>query len=362
MRTPEVHQFLPSLGHRDAVGNHTLTTQRVLSEAGLRGGIWAEDVHPENRRYGRPFIDYSRLRSARGGRNVLFYQSSTGSNGMVDFLLPRPERLLIYYHNITPPEFYEPYDAASAVVLERGRIELARVCSRIDRALANSDYSAKELRALGVEDVEAFPPYSTQLESRPSRSHTQWLRRTKRGPDILFVGRLSPNKGHVHLLKTFAALRAGAELAPRMFIVGSWGPAGYMRTVHRVRDQLGPEGVVLSGSITEDRLAAHYGTADVFLSLSEHEGFCMPLIEAMRAGVPVIAYDGGAVGETLGGAGVLVRTLDPLVVAEIVNRVATDEDLRGKIIARQYERVAELEAVPRDEILIRCVRSLTGAL
>jgi glycosyltransferase involved in cell wall biosynthesis len=360
LRAPEVHQFLPSLGHRDAVGNHTLTTQRILSSAGIRGGIWAEDVHPENRRKGRPFIDYARARSARGGRNVLMYQASTGSNGMVDFLLARPERLLVYYHNITPPEFYAPFDPASSVVLERGRLELARLCTRIDHALANSEYSAKELRALGVEDVESFPPFSPRIESEPSRSHAQWLEKTKRGIDILFVGRLVPNKGHMHLLRAFAALRAGTDSVPRLFVVGSWGPAPYMRAVSRLRDRLGPDGIVLAGSITEPRLAAHYKEADVFLSLSEHEGFCVPVLEAMRSGVPVVAYDGGAVGETLGGSGVLLRTLDPTLVAEIVSRVANDEELRRRIVDRQHERVAELERLPRNETLLQSVRSVIG--
>lgn len=355
--SPELHQFLPSLGHRDAVGNHTLRTQDVLAAAGIGGGIWAEDVHPENRRRGRPFIDYARRRSARRGGNVLLYQASTGSNGMVDFLLTRPERLLIYYHNITPAAYYEPYDPAASVVLQRGRLELAQLCSRIDRAMAHSDYSAKELRSLGVEDVEVFPPYSPRLDAEPSSSHSEWLRRTKRGIDLLFVGRVAPNKGHVNLFRAFAALRAAAEAPPRMFVVGSWGPAPYMRMVHSVRDRLGADGIVLAGSITDARLAAHYREADVFLSFSEHEGFGVPIVEAMRAGVPVVAYDGGAVGETLGGAGVLLRTLDPIVVSEVVNRVASDEDLRRAIVARQFERVAELDRMPRDEVLLHCVRS-----
>jgi glycosyltransferase involved in cell wall biosynthesis len=360
VRPTQVHQFLPSLGHRDAVGNHTLTTQDVLASAGIRGGIWAEDVHPEYRRRGRPFVDYARVRTARGGGNVLLYQASTGSNGMVDFLLARSERLLIYYHNITPSEFFEPYDPASAVVLQRGRLELERICSRIDHAIANSDYSAKELRALGVEDVEVFAPYPSRLETEPSRSHSQWLRKTKDGIDVLFVGRVVPNKGHLHLLRAFAALRAGADAAPRLFVVGSWGPPAYMRAVHSVRDRLGPDGVVLAGSITEARLAAHHKEADVYLSLSEHEGFAVPVADALRAGIPVVAYDSGAVGETLGGSGVLLRTLDPGLIAEVVHRVATDSDLRRKIVERQYERVAELDRIPRDEVLLRSVRSVIG--
>lgn len=353
----QVHQFLPSLGHRDAVGNHTLATQDALASAGYRGGIWAEDVHPEHRKRGRAFIDYERTRSARRGRDILLYQASTGSNGMVDFLLARPERLVVYYHNITPSSFFEPYESAASVVLERGRHELGQLCGRAAAAMANSEFSASELRALGVPSVHVFPPYGEALDAEPSPSHTSWLRQTKTGIDVLFVGRVVPNKGHAHLLRAFAALRAGAVAPPRLFVAGSWGPPRYMEVLHALRDRLGPEGIVFTGSITSASLAAHYAEADVFVCLSEHEGYCVPLVEAMRAGLPVVAYDAGAVAETLGGAGVLVRTLDPLIVAEVVHRVAADADLRAKIVARQHERVAEIEKVSRDPVLLDGVRA-----
>jgi glycosyltransferase involved in cell wall biosynthesis len=128
-----------------------------------------------------------------------------------------------------------------------------------------------------------------------------------------------------------------------------------MRAIQRLREKLGSEGIAFTGSITEASLAAHYREADVYVCLSEHEGFGLPLIEAMRAGVPVVAYDAGAVAETLGGSAVLMRTLDPRVIAEVVARVASDEDLRKELIGRQYDRVAELENVPRDEAIVECV-------
>ncbi len=354
---PEVHQFLPSLGFRDAVGNHTLAIQDALATAGFRGGIWAEDVHPEYKRRGKPFIDYERVRSAERGSNVLIYQASTGTNGMVEFLASRPERRLIYYHNITPSSFFEPFESAAAVVLERGRLELKQMCERIHHAMANSEYSANELRALGVSSVDVFPPYTKSLDAEPSRSHTSWLQKTKRGIDLLFVGRIVPNKGHTHLLRAFTALRAGTDEPPRLFVAGAWGPSRYMESLNKLRDRLGPDGIVFTGSITANSLMSHYREADVFLCLSEHEGFCVPLLEAMRARLPIVAYDGGAVAETLGGSGVVVRTLDPLIVSEVVHRVATDPALRRQIVERQLDRLAELERMPRDEILTASVRA-----
>jgi glycosyltransferase involved in cell wall biosynthesis len=128
-----------------------------------------------------------------------------------------------------------------------------------------------------------------------------------------------------------------------------------MGAIKRLREKLGNDGIAFTGSITEPTLAAHYREADVYVCLSEHEGFGLPLIEAMRAGLPVVAYDAGAVAETLGGSAVLMRTLDPRVVAEVICRVASDEDLRKDLIRRQYDRVAELEAVPRDEAIVACI-------
>jgi glycosyltransferase involved in cell wall biosynthesis len=294
MRRTEVHQFLPNLGFRDAVGNHTLESQRALAEAGIRGEIWAEDIHGEHRSRARRLLDYPRQRTARRGTNLILYQASTGSSGMADFLAERQERKLIYYHNITPASFYEPYEPHAAVVLERGRLELRRLCAGLTHGMANSEYSARELREMGVENVEVIPPYAPLMGAEPDQIHRDWLKRSKKGIDLLFVGRVSPNKGHMHLLRAFAALRANATAQPRLFVVGMWGPAAYMGALNGLRQKLGEDGMVFCGSISEERVAAHYREADIFLSLSEHEGFCVPVIEAMRAGTVVVAYEGGA--------------------------------------------------------------------
>lgn len=358
-RRPWVQQFLPTLGYRDAVGTHTLVSRGVLRSSGIRGGIWVEEAHPPIARQARSYTHYPVSWRGRSGRDVLLYQASTGSHGMADFLCERREPKLLYYHNVTPAEFFEPYDAGGAMTLARGREELKRLAPRVRLAMANSDYSADELRRLGARDVRVVPPFLPPgLDASPNPDHAAWLRRTKEGIDVLFVGRVSPNKGHLHLLRAFGALRAAVEPKARLFVVGQPGPETYMREVFRVRERLGSAGVVFTGSVDASRLVAHYQEADVLCCLSEHEGFGLPLIEAMRAGLPVVAYDGGAVGETLGGAGVLLRTLDPPFVAEVVHRVATDARLREEILRGQAERVAALERVPREELLRDAVRAV----
>ncbi|HVL82484.1 MAG TPA: glycosyltransferase [Actinomycetota bacterium] len=360
MKGGRIQQFLPSLGFRDAVGTHTLCTQDALSSAG--GGIWAEDIHPQLLRRARTWSDYAGTRSARRGRDVLLYQASTGSRGLAPFLTERPETKAIYYHNITPAEFFEPFDPGAAINLSRAREELSELAPRCAVAMANSEYSASELHELGIEDVSVIPPYlPPSLDAAPDPHQLDWLRRTKRGLDLLFVSRVAPHKGHADLLRVLATVRAAIDPNARLFVVGAWGPDPYMRMLFKLRERLRLEGVVFCGSITEPHLAAYYAGCDVFISMSRHEGFGLPLLEAMRAGLPVIAYDGGAVGETLGGSGVLVRTRDPATIAEVVHRVGCDESLRASVVARQRARVAELGSASRDARIREALLPLLGS-
>lgn len=356
----EVHQFLPTLGFRDAVASHTLETQRAVAEAGFRGGIWAEDVHPELRRRARPYTDYLRLRAARRRDNVLLYQASTGSHGIVDFFLEQPGPKTLYYHNITPPEFFEPYDPAAAATLARGREELKMLVERVPVAMSASEFNARELSELGASQVAVIPPYlSRALGSSPSAAQTSWLRRTKKGLDLLFVSRIVPHKGHFHLLRVFAAIRAAVDPQARLFVVGAWGPDAYMRELFRLRERLClTEGVAFTGSVSESHLVSYYMEADVYLSMSQHEGFGLPLVEAMRFGLPVVAYDAGGVAETLGGSGVLVRTLDTALIAELVGRIGTDSSLRDQILERQRARLSEIESLERDRLQVAAIRSV----
>lgn len=354
-----MQQFVPFLHARDAVGNHALTTHEVLHAAGLRPALWAAQVEPRLGTRARPYRRYLRGRGRLHPmfRDVLLYQSSTGAPEMVASLLGLPQPLVVYYHNITPAAFFDPYDAAAAKSMREARVDLHRLSRRIRVALVASQYSARELQEVGVFDVRVMPPYVASGASAATADpqYLRSLRRTRGHLDLLFVSRLVPHKGHLHLLRMLAALRGGGVDA-RLFIVGAPGPQAYMDSILRLRRRLGlEESAILTGSISDAELAAHYESADVFTCLSEHEGFAIPLLEAMRAGVPVLAYDAGAVAETLGGAGILVRTLDPYLLAEIVCRARCDQELREALLAGQRRRAVGLDGTPRDETLLDAI-------
>lgn len=358
----EIHQFVPILQPWDAVGNHVLEARRALRRSGLDGAIWAAGIDPQFRGAARSYRRFARRRSRGGGsKRMLLYQAASWSCGIVDFLLDRPETKVLSYHNFTPPAYFDPYDAGVACSLRWAIDETRCLAAQVKVAVAASEFSAIDLREMGVPSVHVVPPFlPPSMSAQPDPRTLAALTAGRTGLNLLFVGRLTPHKGHVQLVRLLALVRASIDPGARLFLVGSKGPAIYMHVLARHIDRLAPGAVVLTGPVSDAQLAAYYAQADMFVCLSEHEGFGVPLIEAMRAQVPVIAYDAGAVGETVGGAGVLVRTLDPAVLAEVVARVAADRQLQAELRKRQAARAAELEAFPREQALISALWEAAG--
>ncbi|MBO0727616.1 MAG: glycosyltransferase [Acidimicrobiaceae bacterium] len=279
----------------------------------------------------------------------------------MDLLLRQRGGKVISYHNFTPPRYFDAFDDGVAASLRRGVEEVRRLAAHVKFGIAASEFNATELREMGMEDVEVIPPYlGPGLKASPDEATLEWLDRTRQGTDLLFVGRIVPHKGHAHLVRVLAAIRATIDPQARLFLVGPPGPRKYMRSLQALVEQVVGAGVHLPGPVTDAELAAYYEHADVFVSMSEHEGFGIPLVEAMRAELPIVAYDSSAVAETLGGAGALVRTTDPAIVAELVVRVSRDEKLRRDLRCRQLTRAAQLEAFPREQRIIEVLQRAAG--
>jgi glycosyltransferase involved in cell wall biosynthesis len=354
-----VHQFVPTLISNDAVGNHTLRMHRALCNAGIDAMVWAVNIHPEASGAARLFSDFDRWRSRSGSRDVLVYQAASHSEGIVPALLRRSGTKVINYHNITPASYYERFDVITADSLRRADREVRMLASQARVAIAVSEYNATLLRKMGVRHVHVIPPYlSPALTAQPDPATQTALEGGLPGMRLLFVGRVVPNKGHIDLIRTLAVIRAAIDPHARLYLVGPPGPRLYMHALAELAARIVPGGVIFTGAVSDSQLITFYRSADVFLCMSEHEGFGIPLVEAMRAGLPVIAYDAAAVGETLHGAGVLVRTRAPAVVAEIVARVVADRPLRDELRRRQLDRAADLESFPRDR---KSVEAILGA-
>jgi L-malate glycosyltransferase len=350
-----VRQFLPSLMPYDAVGNHTLAMRSVLAHQGMGGEILTTMSHPDVKAVTRDWREHTANDSRDSGCCVvLLYQAYVSAPELTDFLHSRDEPLVVYYHNITPPNLIDAYDPPAAALMLQGRTELRRLAPRIRMGLAASRFSAMELHDFGVREVRVLPPYGRGFTNgMADGGYLQELRDSKEGIDILFVGRVAPHKGHRYLLQMGAVLQASYSRRIRMFFVGPRGPEPYMFALHGLVERLGLEATtIFTDAVSDARLAAHYQAADVFVCMSQHEGYCLPLVEAMRAGVPIVAYRAGAVPETLGDGGILLDTVDPYVAAEAVAKLADDTVLSGQLTARQHDRVAQLDAVDRDRDLV----------
>ncbi|HEU0105791.1 MAG TPA: glycosyltransferase, partial [Vicinamibacteria bacterium] len=171
--------------------------------------------------------------------------------------------------------------------------------------------------------------------------------------NIVFVGRIIPNKKIDDLIRVFALYQRLFDRQSRLLLVGDYrGQEKYYDRLQDLVRERHAEEVVFTGQVDDDELRAAYASADLFLCLSEHEGFCVPLLEAMAFGIPVVAFDAGAVRETLRGGGVLLRDKEPAAVAGLVRRLLTDDALRARVMETQERAMAEVRATDFGALLL----------
>lgn len=330
----EVHQLLPSVAYGDAISDHALAVRDRLLDLGYRSRVIALNVDPRVADRAEVFRPGG-LPDAVG----LLYHHSIGTAVTAEAVRhPGPKCLV--YHNITPARFQAPYRADLAAELERGRNELPRLARHFPAAVGDSAFNAAELRDCGFTDPGVLPiavePGRWNVPADPGLMRLLQDGRT----NLLFVGRVAPNKCQHDLVAAFAHY---LDLDPgaRLILVGGYDPRHpyYRKVLDTVRAHGVGGQVVVTGHVTAAEVAAYYRTAHLFWCMSEHEGFCVPLIEAMWHDVPVLAYKGTAVPESLGDARVLFTDKgDPARLAGLAALLVRDRALCGQVIRAQRER------------------------
>jgi L-malate glycosyltransferase len=348
--TSSIHHFVPRL-EGGAVGAHVLQLRRLTEEiTGRRSEIFAGSAAPAFVSRCRPHQEYgTRVRPRRD--DVLVYQMAIGSPVAVS-LYGRRQTLVVNHHNLTPVRFLSGWDIDATEGIIAGEAQLRELGRAAALGVADSAYNEAELYAAGYETT-AVAPVLVDLDAMTGQrdlSVERTLDDAKQagGRDWLFVGRLSPNKCQHQVIKAFAAYRKVYDPAARLWLVGGGSVHRYTTALQRFVHALGlGETVTLTGSVSEGALASYYRHADAFVCLSEHEGFCIPLLEAMWHRVPIVALATSAVPETLDGAGLSLpmgveHQPAPAVVAAAVHRVMSDEALRKQLLAAQSARVKQL--------------------
>ena len=328
-----VDLLVPEMGRGDATSNHT----RLLRDLLRQRGVAARIIVGRRARAD----DYELLANRwRAGADLTILQHTIGSE-IAQRIIGLQAPVVVNYHNITPPEFVEAWNPEQVRGLEWGRSQLHQLAPLTIRGIADSRFNARELDEAGVRDVVVVPVLR-QLAGAGLRGGPDPPDRRAVGATVLFVGRITPNKCQHDLISAVAALSRSRPVV-RLVLVGGSAPNAYLQCLRNLAVRLGiGDQVVFTGEVSEDCLLQWYRQADVFACASEHEGFGVPLVEAMACGVPVVAYGAAAVSETVGGAGIVLCDKRPATLAAALNRVLSDGPLRAQLREAGAHRAAHL--------------------
>ena len=341
-----VHQFHPGTAEGDAITQQMLELQQRLRSLGYRSEIYALDTPPALAERISHFDDYQ-------GRSdqVLLLHHSIG-NPILDQLEELADSKLLCYHNITPEQYFDSDAMRGAIRL--GRAQVTRMPSLATAAIANSNFSRRELLAAGFDVVDVLPVRTRFDAFTPPPD----ARRTR---DWLCVGRVVGNKCQHEIVQAFGVYANAFDHEARLHLVGDTSDRFYVAELQDLAVQMGVDSrVVIWGKLDERDLVERYQTAGVYLSMSEHEGFGVPLLEAMAAQIPVVAYASTAVPETMAGAGVQIHDKHPWFVAALIKTIQDDAGLRQRMVDRQSDRVAQLASFDVDAVLERAIQRSLG--
>jgi glycosyltransferase involved in cell wall biosynthesis len=344
-----IHHFVPVLHRGDAVGRHTLRLRQATRARGFRSEIFVDTVDDATSGETLPVLSYADM--AQPG-DVVVYQFATAS-AMAPWLAGRSEVLVVNYHNVTPPELMAPWDNHLALGQLRAQGDLRLLAPRAALAVADSAYNEAHLATAGFAATAVISPSAALDATTPTTSAGSSADTgtaavpdapSRRGAHWLAVGRVSPNKALEATVAALAVARAHGDPDALLQLVGKPATDSYVAALQRYVADLGlADAVQFSGHASDATVEAAYADADVLVVTSEHEGFCVPVVEAMAAGVPVVAFDQGAVPEVLGGAGVLVSDKDPYALAAAIAGLLRDGPRRHDLIAAGRQRLAELD-------------------
>lgn len=331
----KVSQFVADLAEGDAISMDCLEIDRILKGWGCRSHIYADRVHPLAAGKARRLEEH-RL----DPEEVVILHYSLWSRSAEYLLSRRPPRLVMVYHNVTPSEYFRGLNPQAEHMTSQGRRALAWFAPVTALALGDSEFNRQELEALGFPRTGVLP-IAVDLDRLDETPSPRLMGELNDGyVNLLSVGRIVPNKRLEDVIKVFYYYKRRINPRSRLFLVGLADMAmPYLRWLEALVEYLGLDPhVCFPGRVPHSELLAYYRAARAYLCLSEHEGFCAPLVESMYLGTPVLAYAATAVPETLGGAGVLFRRKDCAAMAEMLHLLVEEGQFRERLVSKGWQR------------------------
>ncbi len=340
-----VTQLLPSVHSGDAIGDSAYEIHTALRQKGIESYILGVNIddHLKDRA-----IDFSRFAEYDSPDATHIYHFAVPSPITYRFREAQGRKIVIY-HNITPPCFFEGFSEELVAITTTGRHEIKLLADSTDLGLADSEFNRKELVAYGFRNTGVLPILLDFAKYGTENAPHILEQFDDENVNLLFVGRVTPNKRQDDLLRAFAVYKRFVNPQSRLLLVGKYHREDkYVWLLHELIAALGLEDVYFSGHVSQQELNTYYRVADVFLSLSEHEGFCVPAVESMYFDVPVLAYNCTALPYTLGESGILINQKRYAEIAEMIQQVVDDSTFRQRILAKQRVR---LEHFRKEKIL-----------
>ncbi len=332
-----IDQFLPSLSTKDAIGNEVRIIQSFLREWGYKSDIFAVEGSPDSKDQYLPYRKHKKS-------DVMIYHHSIGSD-IVDYVKKVNGKKVLIYHNITPAHYFWDVNKELANLLDLGRRQLAEMSETFDLCLADSEYNMEELEQLNYSNCKISPfliDYSQY--SLPANEALLSKYKDDGYTNLLFVGKIAPHKGQGNLIKAFNYYNKFINEKSRLFLVGnSRGSGNYLMDIKKIAKDNSLDNIIIDDHVSQNKLISYYKLADLFICLSQHEGFCVPLIEGMFFKVPIMAYKSTAVPWTLNDSSLVFDTRNYLEIAELINYTVKNDSLRNDIINNQLVRLKDFE-------------------
>lgn len=336
----KIVQVVPWLGYGDAIGNDVLAIDLSIKEKKFETKIYAEGI---DARIQKGLAENVKNLEVQTEDIVILHLSAWAKSN--DLVANLNCKKVMIYHNITPPVYFEYYDKKNAQQCASGLEQLKELKNSFDMVLAVSEYNRQNLLEMGYKCEINILPIIIPFNDYDKNPSTKVLKKFEDNyTNILFLGRIVPNKKHEDVIAAFDFYQKNYNPKSRLFLVGNPnGCENYAEQLKIYAKELGTKNVFFTGHTAFNEILAYYKLADLFLCQSEHEGFCVPLIEAMYFNLPILAYSSSAIPDTLNGSGFLTKEKNPALTGALINKILTDEALKKTIIENQQERLLDFE-------------------
>lgn len=343
-----INQFHSGTASGDAITNQMLAIQKILLDAGYESEIYAEHIDLSLSKKIRNISGYKGNESS-----ILLVHHSMGFDRF-EQIVSLPDTKILIYHNITPERFFT--DETIRKYIRLGLWQAREYKKYVKYAIADSNYNRRELIHMGYKNVDVMPVQISLDRFEHIEADRGIIENLKEKKTLLFVGRLVPNKCQSDVIRAFSIYEKYFNANSNLVLPGDLSNYSYVEALRQLCRKLEIERkVIFPGKVSEAELKAYYEAADIFLCMSEHEGFGVPLLEAMTFGIPVVAYRSSAIAETMGGAGVLVVEKDMPMTGALIDEIIENRQLHDGIVNRQYTRIKELEQTDTRKILMKAI-------